>query len=110
MARVVSIIVPDKDGGFQDVAWGLESIEDYLNSSDIYCGPIVGRFGNRIAKGKFSLGEQSYQLTINNNSNHLHGGAFGFSHKVWQVTSLKVDGNDALELICLSKDGEQGYP
>jgi len=59
-ARVVSLWVPDRKGDFQDVVWGFESIADYLASSDIYCGPIVGRFGNRIDKGKFALNGKKY--------------------------------------------------
>lgn len=109
-ARVVSLWVPDRKGDFQDVVWGFETIAEYLNSSDIYCGPIVGRFGNRINKGKFQLNGNQYQLTINNNENHLHGGTNGFYAKVWNAKALKIKGNDALELTYFSKDGEEGYP
>ncbi len=109
-ARVVSLWVPDRKGNFQDVVWGFETIAEYLNSSDIYCGPIVGRFGNRIDKGKFQLNGKQYQLTINNNENHLHGGTNGFYSKVWNAKSLKIKGNEALELTYFSKDGEEGYP
>lgn len=109
-ARVVSLWVPDKQGKFQDVVWGFESINDYLTSSDIYCGPIVGRFGNRIDKGKFVLKDKQYEVTLNNNGNHLHGGTNGFYTKVWDAKSLIIDGNEALELTYFSKDGEEGYP
>jgi aldose 1-epimerase len=109
-ARVVSLWVPDRKGSFQDVVWGFESIGDYLKSSDIYCGPIVGRFGNRIDKGKFTLNNTPYQLTLNNNGNHLHGGTNGIYAKVWDAKLLKIEGNEALELTYLSKDGEEGYP
>lgn len=109
-ARVVSLWVPDRKGNFQDVVWGFETIAEYLKSTDIYCGPIVGRFGNRIDKGKFQLNGTQYQLTINNNENHLHGGTNGFYSKVWDAKSLKIEGNEALELTYFSKDGEEGYP
>lgn len=109
-ARVVSLWVPDRKGNFQDVVWGFESIAEYLNSTDIYCGPIVGRFGNRIDKGKFQLNGTQYQLTINNNENHLHGGTNGFYSKVWDAKSVKIEGNEALEMTYFSKDGEEGYP
>ena len=109
-ARVVSLWVPDRKGNFQDVVWGFETIAEYLASSDIYCGPIVGRFGNRIDNGKFELNGTQYQLTINNNENHLHGGTDGFYAKVWDAKSVTIDGNEALELTYFSKDGEEGYP
>ena len=109
-ARVVSLWVPDRKGNFQDVVWGFETIAEYLASSDIYCGPIVGRFGNRIDKGQFELNGTQYQLTINNNENHLHGGTDGFYTKVWDAKSVQIEGNEALELTYFSKDGEEGYP
>jgi len=109
-ARVVSLWVPDRKGDFQDVVWGFETIDEYLNASDIYCGPIVGRYGNRINKGQFVLNDKQYQLTINNNENHLHGGTNGFYSKVWDAKALKIEGNDALELTYFSNDGEEGYP
>lgn len=109
-ARVVALWTPDKNGGFQDVVWGYNSIDEYLNSSDVYCGPIVGRYGNRISKGKFTLKDSTYQLTLNNKENHLHGGTNGFYKKVWEAHKTQINGNDALELSYLSIDGEEGYP
>lgn len=109
-ARVVSLWVPDRLGNFQDVVWGFETIGEYLASSDIYCGPVVGRYGNRIDKGRFMLNDKQYQLTLNNNGNHLHGGTNGFYSKVWDAKSVKIKGNEALELTYFSKDGEEGYP
>jgi aldose 1-epimerase len=109
-ARVVALWVPDKVGGFQDVVWGFSSIQEYLKSTDIYCGPIVGRFGNRINKGQFKLKNTSYQLTINNNGNHLHGGTKGFECRVWDAKYVKVAGNKGLKLSYVSPDGEEGYP
>lgn len=109
-ARVVSLWVADRKGHFQDVVWGFETIGEYLTSSDIYCGPIVGRYGNRIDKGRFMLKDKQYQLTLNNNGNHLHGGTNGFYSKVWDAKPLIIEGNEALELTYFSKDGEEGYP
>lgn len=109
-ARVVALWVPDNKGGFQDVVWGFSSIQEYLKSTDIYCGPIVGRFGNRINKGQFTLNNKTYQLTINNNGNHLHGGTKGFECKVWDAKYVEVDGNKGLKLSYVSPDGEEGYP
>lgn len=110
-ARLVSLWVPDKDGNFKDVVWGYESIEDYLDATDFFAGPIVGRFGNRIGKGQFSIDGKPYQLTLNNNGNQLHGGANGFFTKVWTANQFKNDkGEDALEMTYLSPDGEEGYP
>ncbi len=109
-ARVVALWVPDKIGNFKDVVWGYSSIQEYLKSTDIYCGPIVGRFGNRINKGQFKLNNTAYQLTINNNGNHLHGGTKGFECRVWDAKYVEVDGNKGLKLSYISPDGEEGYP
>jgi len=109
-ARVVALWVPDNKGIFQDVVWGYSSIQEYLKSTDIYCGPIVGRYGNRINKGQFKLNNTAYQLTINNNGNHLHGGTKGFECRVWDAKYVEVDGNKGLKLSYISPDGEEGYP
>ncbi len=110
-ARLVALWVPDKDGNFQDVVWGYESIKDYLKATDFFAGPIVGRYGNRIGKGQFSIDGKQYQLTLNNNGNQLHGGAGGFYTKVWTANQFKNDkGEDALEMTYLSPAGEEGYP
>lgn len=109
--RLVSLWVPSKDGQFKDVVWGYESIKDYLSATDVFSGPIVGRYGNRIAKGKFSIDGEEYSLTINNNGNHLHGGPGGFWTKVWAAKAFKNKaGEDALELTYMSPNGEEGYP
>jgi len=110
-ARVVALWVPDKTGEFKDVVWGYESIAEYLKATDIYAGPVVGRYGNRIGKGQFTLEGKNYQLTLNNNGNHLHGGPGGFYRKVWDARQFKNANNeDALELSYLSPAGEEGYP
>jgi aldose 1-epimerase len=110
-ARLVDLWVPDKDGIFRDVIWGFENISGYLHATDMFAGPIVGRYGNRIGKGQFKLDGKSYQLTLNNNGNHLHGGINGFYKKVWDARPFKNDkGEDAIELSYLSPSHEEGYP
>lgn len=110
-ARVVALFVKDKNQQFQDVVWGYPSIKQYLSSTDIYCGPIVGRYGNRIGKGQFSLDGKNYQLTLNNHGNHLHGGTKGFESKVWDAEMIKTkEGQEAVKMSYLSVDGEEGYP
>jgi aldose 1-epimerase len=110
-ARVVDLWVADKAGDFKDVIWGFENIKGYLNATDMFAGPIVGRYGNRIGKGQFTLDGKAYQLTLNNNGHHLHGGINGFYKKVWDARPFKNDkGEDALELSYLSPAGEEGYP
>lgn len=106
-ARITSIQVPDMNGNPTEVVWGYNTVEEYYNSSDKYCGPIVGRYGNRIGKGTFTLDGKKYQLTINDGENHLHGGTEGFSTKLWNCTQIS---DSKVELTYLSKDGEEGYP
>lgn len=106
-ARIVSIIVPDKKGKPVDVVVGYNSVKPYSEGGDTYFGAVVGRYGNRIAKGKFKLDGTEYTLAVNNGVNSLHGGTKGFSRVVWdgQQTS-----DSSLELTYVSKDGEEGYP
>ena len=108
-AIVVSIEVPDKYGKINDVVLGYDSIEGYVQDPS-YFGAIVGRIGNRIAKGKFSLDGQDYTLAINNNENHLHGGIKGFNKRVWSPEIIKLNDAPALKLTYVSSDGEEGYP
>lgn len=105
-ARIVSIIVPGRDGKKADVVLGFDNLEGYLGK-DPYFGAIVGRYGNRIAKGEFKLDGVEYHLPINDGPNSLHGGTKGFDKQVWKAQ--EVDGN-AVALTYLSKDGEDGYP
>lgn len=108
-ATVTSIVVPDREGIMADVALGYNSVEDYMNAVDKpYLGSIVGRYGNRIAKGKFTLEGEEYSLAVNNGENHLHGGTIGFDKVVWTAKYLKK--HNALELSYLAKDKEEGYP
>ncbi|GGG99994.1 aldose epimerase family protein [Mucilaginibacter phyllosphaerae] len=105
--RLVSLLVPDKDGKPVDVVLGYDNLTNYREMKENFFGALIGRYGNRIAKGKFTLDGKAYQLSINDGPNSLHGGAKGFFKQVWDVT--KVNGQ-TLELSYLSKDGEEGYP
>ena len=106
---VVSLTVPDKSGKLGDVVLGYDTLNDYIGNTP-YFGALIGRYGNRIAKGRFTIGGVEYQLAQNNDSNALHGGRKGFDKVVWQAE--KVDGSDgpALKLTYTSKDGEEDYP
>jgi aldose 1-epimerase len=106
-ARVVSLIVPDKNGVPTDVVLGYDSIGKYLHQPDTYFGAIVGRYGNRIGHAKFKLNGKEYTLYKNNGPNTLHGGLKGFDAVVWNAR--KPD-TSTLRLTYLSKDGEEGYP
>ena len=99
---------PDKSGKYEDVVLGYDSLAGYLKASPFF-GALVGRYGNRIAKGRFSLDGKTYTLLQNNGENHLHGGKIGFDKVIWAVEELK-DGRNGLKLNYTSKDGEEGYP
>lgn len=106
-ARIVALIVPDKNQNPTDVVVGFDSLQGYLNSTETYHGAIVGRYANRIARGKFTLNGKTYQLAINNAPNHLHGGPKGFNNQVWKVEDVK---SNSIRLSYFSKDGEENYP
>ncbi len=106
-ARVVSLHVPDQNGTLVDVVLGYKDLSAYRKPGDGFYGAVVGRYGNRIAKGQFELDGQSYQLEINNGPNSLHGGTNGFFSKVWEVKHVT---DSSLELQYLSPDGDAGYP
>jgi aldose 1-epimerase len=106
-ARVVSLLVKDNKDQLVDVALGYDSVKAYQGKKDYYFGAIVGRYGNRIAKGKFSVDGKPFQLEVNNGVNSLHGGFNGFYKKVWDGKLLN---DHTLELSYFSKDGEAGYP
>jgi aldose 1-epimerase len=107
---LVSLKTPDKSGNFADIVLGYDNLEGYLKRNP-YFGALVGRYGNRIAKGRFSLNGNTYSLATNNNGqNHLHGGLKGFDKVVWQAKTLETPAGPALQLDYLSKDGEEGYP
>lgn len=108
-ALITSLIVPDRDGKMEDIVLGYETVDDYIKDSP-YFGAVVGRYGNRIAKGHFTLDGKEYKLAINNDANHLHGGLKGFDKVVWTPKSLTTSNGPALELTYRSVDGEEGYP
>lgn len=104
-ARIVGIIAPDKDGNLADIALGYPDIGGYLKDN-MYLGPIVGRFANRIGDAKFTLDDQEYNLFKNDGNNTLHGGKKGIDKHVWDA---KQDGN-SITMTYMSPDGEEGYP
>jgi aldose 1-epimerase len=106
---VTSLKVPDKNGKFDDVVLGYDNLDGYIKSSP-YFGALIGRYGNRIAKGKFSLDGVEYTLATNNGVNSLHGGLKGFDKQVWTARSLPTANGPALILTYVSRSGEEGYP
>jgi aldose 1-epimerase len=108
-ATVVSLKVPDRDGKLDDVVLGFDNVSDYEEKSP-YFGCIVGRYGNRIGKGKFTLDGTEYTLAVNNGENHLHGGLKGFDKVVWEAESFENSDGVGLNLHYVSKDMEEGYP
>src|SRR5215217_1747576 len=107
---LVSLKVADRNGKFDDVVLGFNDLETYLTKNGPYLGAIIGRYGNRIAKGRFTLNGVEYKLAVNNGENHLHGGIKGFDKVVWTGREMKTKAGPAVELTYLSKDGEEGYP
>jgi aldose 1-epimerase len=106
---VISLKVPDRNGQFGDVVLGYDNLAGYLKDTP-YFGALIGRYGNRIAKGKFTLDGKEYTLAINNGPNALHGGLKGFDKVVWEPKILATPKGPSLELRYTSKDGEEGYP
>lgn len=105
--RFVSLLVPDKDRQMRNVVVGFKTVQDYISSTEPYFGATIGRYGNRIARGQFTLDGKQYQLSINNGPNTLHSGKSGFQSIVWDARQLN---DSTLELSYLSKDGEGGFP
>ncbi len=106
---ITSLKVPDRNGNLGDVVLGYDNLEGYLKTTP-YFGAMIGRYGNRIAKGQFTLDGIPYTLVTNNGPNALHGGAKGFDKVVWNANSYSTEEGPSLELTYLSKDGEEGYP
>jgi len=106
---VIFLKVPDRNGQFGDVVLGYDDLAAYLKDSP-YFGAMIGRYGNRIAKGKFTLDSKQYTLAVNNGPNALHGGLKGFDKVVWEPRILATLEGPSLELRYTSKDGEEGYP
>jgi aldose 1-epimerase len=106
---VQSLEVPDRDGRYANVCLGFDRVEDYVASSP-YFGALIGRYGNRIAKGRFTLDGKSHQLSVNDGVNSLHGGIQGFDKRVWDVEPFTKGPDVGLHLYYTSVDGEMGYP
>lgn len=100
---------PDKNGLYDDVVLGFDNLEQYLEGSP-YFGALIGRYGNRIAKGEFSLDGKTYSLATNDGDNHLHGGDKGFDKVIWNGKAKNTAKGSVLELTYTSQDGEEGYP
>ena len=107
--RITSLLVPDKAGKVDDIVLGFDSLSGYLAENPFF-GAVVGRYGNRIAKGKFEIDGTKYTLATNNGVNHLHGGVKGFDKVVWDATDFKTESAVGVKLHYLSHDGEEGYP
>jgi aldose 1-epimerase len=110
-ATLVSVKVPDRAGNVADVVLGFDSLEGYTQTpAPPYFGATIGRYGNRIAAGKFTLDGTTYTLAINNGKNSLHGGTRGFDKVIWTAKPASTADTSSIELTYLSKDGEEGYP
>ncbi len=105
--RVVNFLMPDKNNNVLDIVFGYETIEDYLNSRESYFGALIGRYGNRIANGTFTLNSENFNLTTNDGKNNLHGGVKGFHKVVWNARQIDIQ---TLELEYHSQDLEEGFP
>ncbi|HVS66287.1 MAG TPA: aldose epimerase family protein [Thermoanaerobaculia bacterium] len=108
-ATVLSLLAPDRDGNLLDVVLGFDTLDRYLEGSP-YFGATVGRYGNRIAGGRFTLDGVEHALTINDGPNHLHGGVTGFDKVLWAGEPFESEDGAGVALTYTSPDGEQGYP
>ena len=106
---ITTLQVPDRRGNFDDIVLGYYTLKEYEERSPHF-GCLVGRFGNRIAHGKFTLDGVTYDLAINNGPNHLHGGNVGFDKKIWKAETVEKPGAAGLKLTYVSPDGEENYP
>jgi aldose 1-epimerase len=106
---ITSLWVPDRDGKLADVVLGYDTLVGYLAGKSFF-GGIIGRFGNRIARGRFTLEGVEYSLPLNNGANHLHGGPNGFDRLLWKAEAVERADGPALKLTRTSPDGEEGYP
>lgn len=106
---ITELHVPDKNGRAGNIVLGFDNLEQYL-AGHPYFGAIIGRFGNRIAKGRFTLEGKTHSLAINNGPNHLHGGLKGFDKVIWKATPSETADSASLKLTYTSADGEEGYP
>ncbi|MCM8709695.1 galactose mutarotase [Clostridium sp. SYSU_GA19001] len=106
---VTSLMVPDKNGNFEDIVLGYDKLSDYEKKGP-YFGAVIGRYANRIGNACFELNGAEYRLDKNEGENHLHGGFIGFDKVVWNAEIVTRNGAEALELVYRSKDGEGGFP
>ncbi|MGC9437616.1 aldose epimerase family protein [Streptomyces sp. WG5] len=106
---VQSLEIPDRRGRHENVSLGFDNLDDYVARSPHF-GALIGRYGNRIAKGRFTLDGKEYQLSVNDDENSLHGGALGFDYRVWDVEPFTEGSDVGLVLHYTSVDGEMGYP
>lgn len=107
-ARVVEIWAPDKNGTFVDIVLGHDNVESYIHfKGERFLGATIGRYGNRVDAGKFTMDGKQYQLPINDKPNSLHGGTKGFDMVVWDARQID---SQTIEFTYLSEDGEEGYP
>jgi aldose 1-epimerase len=107
---ITSIRVPDRDGRLDDIVLGYDSPDSYVKNNAPYMGAIIGRYGNRIAKGLFVLDGQTFHLATNNGPNHLHGGNKGFDKVVWNAEEFRNADGTGVIFRYTSSDGEEGYP
>src|SRR5207244_9266392 len=107
---VTAILVPDRQGHFEDVVLGYEDAESYIKNNGPYMGAIIGRYANRIAKGMFTLDGQTFKLATNNGPNHLHGGNKGFDKVVWRAEEFRTADSTGITFAYTSPNAEEGYP
>lgn len=105
--RLVCLFMPDKHGDFEDIVLGYKTLDEYRNIPANYLGATIGRYGNRIANGKFTIDGKEFTLARNNGSNNLHGGNVGFDSVMWQASQIS---ENAVEFSRISPDGEEGFP
>ncbi len=105
-----SLMIPDKNGKLEDIVLGFDDVDGYIKNSNVYFGATIGRFGNRIADGRFELDGKRYQIPQNDGSNALHGGPEGFDKRVWTAKPADEKGWVGVELSYVSPDGEMGFP
>jgi aldose 1-epimerase len=110
-ARIQQVVTPDRNGSPANIALGFSSLDGYLSNADPYFGATVGRFANRIAKGRFTLDGHTYQVPVNNGPNSLHGGTKGFDRVLWTIVGVRQrSGAASVSLRYVSANGDQGYP
>jgi aldose 1-epimerase len=107
---VRAIWLPDRDGQTANVALGFADLAGYVEKNEPFFGCVAGRYANRIAQGRFTLGGQTYQLAANDGANHLHGGKRGFDKRLWDAEEVRDGSSAGVRLRLVSPDGEEGYP